>query len=102
MGVWLLAVQPAAIPVAYVTARRHRRRGGAHPIRAALGGWVTGCLLGALAACLFANLIGEPVAFFALSYLPLWLLAWFLHRTETTAGFTSARAVEDTPPTMDG
>lgn len=79
LGIWLLAVQPAALPFTYATARRHRRRGGAHPIAASLGGWVIGCLLGAFTSALFAGLgVDSAVMLLLLSYPPVWLLAWLL------------------------
>jgi hypothetical protein len=92
LGLWLLAVQPSALPFSYAAARRHRRRGGAHPILVALGGWSVGSLLGAFTSAYFANLgINSTVVLLLLSYPPVWLLAWLLARTATGAGSTAAR-----------
>ncbi|MGW5667762.1 hypothetical protein [Micromonospora sp. NPDC003776] len=103
LGIWLLAVQPAAIPVGYATVRRHRRSGGSHPILTALGGWLTGCLLGAFTSGFIVGLgVGSEVVLLLFSYPPVWLLAWLFYRTGTATGPTASRGVESTPPKMDG
>jgi hypothetical protein len=85
LGLWLLAVQPAALPFSYAVTRRHRRRGGTHPILMALGGWVAGTLLGTFTSGFFAcQGIDSTVLLLLLSYPPVWLLAWFLARNAST------------------
>ncbi|KKK05160.1 hypothetical protein [Micromonospora sp. HK10] len=92
LSLWLLAVQPAALPFSYAAVRRHRRLGGAHPILVAFGGWAVGSLLGAFTSAYLANLgIDSTLVLLLLSYPPVWLLAWLLARTATGAASTAAR-----------